>query len=619
MKRTKESLIAQQQLLREKEGKKGPSVQFSFTQFPSGRSLRMALTFLLLAVACFVVPAILPDFGKPLYHSRMVANVGNFELTNEVFKGQFSRTAHIGDTRGDRVATFQAVSTLTANAGRIQNEDLTRNYVNQLEAQDFNKNTEEIYQGIVQLKGLGLLKEDSVSAKYAKKYFQLLMQLTERHSAFRLNNLRSASVGATYYAFKATEELDKMKELQAREEFDSAIQFVLSMKDAASGGFRDTAGVNATILATFHAVQVLARAPTQSEEILKALAGVDDFVFSCQAKDGGFANEPITNSSTLFHSHSNMATTSQAVYVIESLKRLGVVSYPAVDPKFYAYYDANSYLRACLSLRYGVLASFPSNEPDLEASYYFAQLAKDFPGLSYGTPRTLQLAVAGLGLLFLVAAGFYFYRQQMAKGSSGGAVSEIKWALAYLGAGAVASVVFPPAAVIVYLLFAMRLAIVFYEVGSSDTTDGLMTLVAAANSSCFLALVFAFNYITPLVFANARVFYMLVLWGTVVTFLVSVIACYLTGIKKVFFYVNAASLAWIVNVVVFYAYLYGRSETQFAFRLLAVHGHYFVVLVLLPALFLALNDASSAVGSALYLRGGFVGGRSGSKPSSKKK
>jgi len=79
-----------------------------------------------------------------------------------------------------------------------------------LEAKDFNKNTQDIFQGIVQLKGLGLLKEGSVSQQYADKYYNILLSLTERHSAFRLNTLRSASVSATYYAFQAIVSCSKL-------------------------------------------------------------------------------------------------------------------------------------------------------------------------------------------------------------------------------------------------------------------------------------------------------------------------------------------------------------------------------------------------------------------------
>lgn len=139
-------------------------------------------------------------------------------------------------------------------------------------------------------------------------------------------------------------ELGKLDQFKKREDFMSAVNFVVSAKDA-SGGFRDTLGENATLTATWYAVQVLAEAE-QTEEVRKALDGVDEyvsmdrlasdrgltkpsffvrFVFSTQAKDGGFLNTPVTSNEELFYSRSRLATTAQGLFVLETLKQLGYV------------------------------------------------------------------------------------------------------------------------------------------------------------------------------------------------------------------------------------------------------------------------------------------------------
>jgi hypothetical protein len=95
MKRTKESLLAQQAA-----NKKDKNLAaFSFIKFPNSQILRASVLFQALALACFVLPFFLPDLGKELYRQKAIQSVGQFELTNEVFKGQFKSSTHSGDTR----------------------------------------------------------------------------------------------------------------------------------------------------------------------------------------------------------------------------------------------------------------------------------------------------------------------------------------------------------------------------------------------------------------------------------------------------------------------------------------------------------------------------------------
>jgi hypothetical protein len=599
IKRTKEALIAQHQARKaDKGGGERLNIKFSFTQFPEPAVLRRSVFFLILGVAFFLLPVLIPDVGKAFYRQRAVAKVYDFELSNEVLKGQFKRTAHSGDTRPDEEATFMAVSILTNNGQQVvEKEALVKNIKTD---QESNKNMQQIYQNIVQLKGLELLK-DSVSEKYTSEYYDLILSLTERHSAFRLNVGRSASVSATYYAFQAIKELDKMNQFKQREEFNSAIHFVASMKDPATGGFRNSAGENATLLATWHAINILSEQTPKREIVAKAYENVAKFVFSCQTLDGGFLNTPAKTVEQRLYGKSSMAATSQALYILNALQQNGVVSFTFTDPLYQLYYDATSYLQGCLSLFHGVLGHFPSNRPDLEATYYFLRLADAYPNFSFGIPRNLQYTSYGVGIAFLLYALYTFYSPQILYNPTKHMKTEVKRAVIFLSVGAVALRCCPPLAIVVYLVFVVYLAIRFYDVQSTDTTEGMMLLIAAVNTFCFLGMVFLFVYTAPMVFAaNLRVFYALGGWAAVCTFVVIIGAAYMTDIKKVRFYTDSAFLAWILNTVLFYSFVYGRGEMDLVYKLMVLQGHFPLLFVVLPAVLLVLAYAFSAGGVVFY-------------------
>lgn len=74
-----------------------------------------------------------------------------------------------------------------------------------------------------------------------------------------------------------------MNQFKQTEEFNSAVHFVASMKDTTTGGFRDATGENATLLATWHAIHVLAEKDAKNSELVsKAYEGVDRCALACQ-------------------------------------------------------------------------------------------------------------------------------------------------------------------------------------------------------------------------------------------------------------------------------------------------------------------------------------------------
>jgi len=180
----------------------------------------------------------------------------------------------------------------------------------------------------------------------------------------------------------------------------------------------------------------------------------------------------------------------------------------------------------------------------------------------------------------------------------------LKTSALFLTLGAIALQTCPPSVIIVYLVYTIHLTIQFYEVqnNSKDNVDGILVLVALANTFCYVGLVFISFYLAPFAFANVHLFYGLYVWGAITNVFITVASCYMTGLKKINFYVNAGYLAWILNTVVTFAYLYGRGEMDLVYRQIVVHGHFPVVFVVLPLLSLVAAYAFSAAGAVAYLQ-----------------
>lgn len=137
-------------------------------------------------------------------------------------------------------------------------------------------------------------------------------------------------------------------------------------------------------------------------------------------------------------------------------------------------------------------------------------------------------------------------------------VSDAWVTLGYLTVGAVALQVYPTAAIFAYLALTFHLATKAYDAKLYDNTDGVMVLTSTVTTFGYMGLVYALLYMSPFAFANVSVFYGLLAWGAIVTFLVTFGSVYLSGIKKIHFFVCASYLSWAMNTILFYAYIYGR-------------------------------------------------------------
>lgn len=576
-------------------------------QFPSGGAFNKALLFAVLGAAFIVGSFFLPDLGRDTYRKAVIGRIASFEIQNDIHRGLFTATANAGDTTPDNAATFMGIATQVREGIQSLGGEIAAAHVQELENNKFNETTEVIYQGIVQLKGLGLLNlDDARSNQLREKYYGIILSLTERHSAFRANSLQSASVSATYHAFEAIRELGKMSTFKKSEEFDSALQFVSSMKDPDTGGFRNGPGLPPTILATFHALQILAEKANLDSATFEGTSG---FVLSCQAKDGGFANSVVRDSLSVFVI-SSCATTSQAIYILEDLRERSLFgSFEAYSQ----YNAATNYLHSCLTLMNGATSNFPSLQPDMESTYYFSQLVSRFPSVSYGTPPALRWGATSVGALLLLGAIHAFYSPQIAPKADASYKQLFRSTLFYLSLGALASQWYPAAAVFVYLFLVIKLSLYYFDVASNDRS-GWVCAVAAANSAFFILFCFIAIVRIPTVFNEPLIFIILLKGLTCLCTYAAVLFSVYAGVgeKSLKFQVDAAVLAWITNTVAFFSMLYGSGVLDFCGRLLAVHGYYYAVLVALPLGSYFAMIASAAVAHSLTSGSSKKKGRSSS-------
>jgi len=547
---------------------------FSLTKFPNAQYFQYFILFLGLAGVFFSLPTIvLPTLGGSDHIRSLIAKTSDYELTNEIQAGQFRLSTHKGDTHTTSDATFYGISILTSSRAQsiasLKSETKAKTFVQALEAKDFNKNAKDFYQGIVLLKQLG-----SFNSKKSEKYYSTILQLAEPNSGFRMDSSRSASVAATYYAFEAIEELGKFDEFKSTEQYKAAVTFVSSLKENILGGFSDVAGQNATLEATYYGFQLV-----DAEN----RTGVEQFVYACQAQDGGFSDEPIDSLARYYYSESDLVSTLRGIYILQSL---GVSSSSPLDFSS-PYANAKAFLQSQLCGNIG-----------LEATYHLLELTQTFSSFSFGPSKYLQFSVLSIGGLFLVLSLFAFYRPQIPDDSLTGAPRQVFNVLVLLALGAVSTHYFSSFIIFPYLALSLYLVVQYYETQLIDTTDGVMILVACVNSLVYMGLVASFVYFSPFVYGQALTFVILLGWSVLSAFLTSYGACFFVGRaqQRINFFVKAGFLAWVTNTFLLFLFLHGRGDMHVFYRLVAIRGIYPIVFVSFPVLSLILSYFGSCVG-----------------------
>jgi len=264
------------------------------------------------------------------------------------------------------------------------------------------------------------------------------------------------------------------------------------------------------------------------------------------------------------------------------------------------YFNANNYIRSLLTFG-GVLPHFPSHTVDLEAAYHFLDLIQEF-NVEYGIPRALQFSLPFLGLIFLLVGLFEYYKHQFPTGSLGSFSERFFVTFSLLTTGVIVVEFSQALTFIVYFVLVFYLGLKFYELQEHDTPDGLMFLAAFVNSLANLSVVIALGTTNPQVFSELTLYYSFFTLNIISTAASTFGTIYLSGHKKILLYVNAAFLAWSFNYVGLFSFLYGKGISSMAFRIIAVSGHYPVVLWALPYLSLWISLITAALTIYIYTK-----------------
>jgi len=442
------------------------------------------------------------------------------------------------------------------------------------------------------LHALGLLSNER-GKKYANKFYTNLLALSEANAGFRVNSLHASSISATFYAFQAIETLGKLDEFRKKQSgtYSAALNFVQATQDNETKGFKDTPQSEPSIQATYYAVRLL-----QGHNDT-ALRGLSRFLFATQAQDGGFLQYPIESFHEYTKSVSDAVTTAQGLYVLETLRNKNLLPMiPSLDFFTSADNAAHSLLQSCLTFD-SVKHNDQSKHADLEATFYFLQLVKDFPTLSYGILRLIYSTFEGAGISLLLVAVLIFYSEQF--GSEKLIRSPLFVAPILLIVGAAGVLFFPQLAVITYLLLIFYLLTQYFEAFINDTT-GLLTYLPIANAFVNTALAFFFLVVSPAIFQQLTAFYAMIPWNAIATFVVTFLACYFTGKSKFQTYVSTGYLSWIVSVLFLYSLLYGRGELGAITRVSIIRGHFPIIFVFLPYISLILSLIFSVAGCLVF-------------------
>jgi len=548
------------------------SKNFNLLQLPLGQNFQYFIASLSLGIILIMVAFYIPPVDKHASLNNLISKVNEYELQNDLQAGQFRFTTHKGDTKTNLDATFYGISILTSKSSEIlKNEAKVKSFVQTFETHEFNKNVYDIYKGIVLMKRLGIYNPK----KLTEKYYNLILQLGEPNSGFRIDSLHSASVSATYFAIKTIEELGKLDEFKSTEQYQASLQFIQSLREDTLGGFSDVSGQNATLEATYYAIKIL---PTDDKTYL-----TEQFVYACQTQDGSLSNEPIDSLTKYYYTEGDLVSTVRGLIILSHIGLESSMVNPISNAKDFVQYNLDKYV-------------------GLEATYYIQDLITNFPSFNFGPSRILQLSLFTVAAFFLIVSLFAFYRQQISDEMISVASGHSANVLFLLILGSLCSYYYPTFSIFPYLALSLYLAIQYYETQLIDTPDGTMVLISCANSLIFMALVASFVYFSPFVYGQGLTFFVLLGWSVFSSFLSSYGGCFFIkkqNLKKNFL-VKAGFLSWITNTFLLFMFLHGRGDMTVFYRLVSIRGIYPLIFVGFPFLSLLLTYFASTIGFLVF-------------------
>jgi hypothetical protein len=557
-------------------------------------------TLILLGVGAFflLLSVIQPSIFSSSYYSAAVQSGKLFEVNNYAQAGRFRNTPHIGGSSVDLESTFYGVHVLSHHDPiELSNPNKTQEYVFS-HKDSFSRDSRIFYQSIHTLNKLHTpLSEDQKT-----KYYETILSLQENESGFRITRGDVASISGTYYAFQLIKELGKFDQFSSTTDFQAALNFVVSLKDSQSHGFKDRVKEEPTLQATWFATKILSTISNQhkndqAQVLRKAVEGLDTFVLQCQTQDGGFVDRPRKTVDQIYYGASNTANTAKALYVLEF--SYFVNQYRSVDGYFSPYSRALNYLRSSISFS-GVRNEL-GGRVDLETTYYFFELIDSFPSVSYGVPVEYSSLMVTIGFILLLVSVFPLYKHlSPTPEATQRMYSEGLTALVFLVLSYVVMKTLPSLTVLVYLAFAFYLSLEMYKLQyHKDMTEDLF-LVALINSTIYLGAVFGMVYVAPYIFSHVTFFSVLVGIGAVSTAITTIGAPYFIPTKLEVMLIVAFQ-AWVFNVVGQYVYLYGRGDFSLIFRVIKSSGQIPVVFVLVPFALLVVTFYITTIASSVKL------------------
>eukprot|EP01100_Stratorugosa_tubuloviscum_P000565 TRINITY_DN1123_c0_g1_i1.p1 TRINITY_DN1123_c0_g1~~TRINITY_DN1123_c0_g1_i1.p1 ORF type:complete len:603 (-),score=278.28 TRINITY_DN1123_c0_g1_i1:142-1950(-) len=551
---------------------------------PSEKAVKHELPKFLLAIFLIIGAFILPELLNNISQSIVVRSVQQFELENELAAGTYKLTLSPYDTQSSDRATFYAVSIIGEQTDYYQHLEQTKSYTQPLEDNLFKNNLETSFQSILMLKNLKMLETSGPSAtQLINNYYRNILSFSAVHSGFKLSaTTEQPSVSATSFAFKAIEQLGKMEEFKSTNEFKHAITFVASMQNTSSQGFRDSQNDDDSMSATLLALQILSFAPVETMHEL--VSSVSQFIFACQCYDGGFSQTTVINPKKC---SSNFISTAQALHI------LSLANY-AAGLFDISYFNANSYLRACLSLQ-GVLPHYSASTVDLESSYYFIELARN-SNVNFGTPRIVAGSLLAAGLLF-IALGFWgLFKNQYS--SIENQIKNVKQVLLFNIIGIVLLNFIPAASFFAFTLQAMFIVKIIFDIQKTDPSQTIHHL-AGSIFATFFTVIWLLSSATPELFVHPAIFLFILIWAPVSSFIGSYGYVLFMGSTTLDKNLQSSYCASILNLVIFFNYLYFRGNLNVLYPLLSIKGLTTLTFVGVPFTILIVSLIATVFGASL--------------------
>jgi len=183
---------------------------------------------------------------------------------------------------------------------------------------------------------------------------------------------------------------------------------------------------------------------------------------------------------------------------------------------------------------------------------------------------------------------FFLYKDQLPEQTVDQISRQALRVLFFLVAGSFALRFLPSLAILVYLLFAVYLAVESYELFRTNYNLDLL-YVAFAISGVFLLPIWGLVHWAPFVTSQLSFFFVSVGWLALSTFVGTLGALNFKVKSGLLSTLNAAFQSWAINFAVQYSFLYGRGDMDLIYRVFSAQHQFPIGFILLPFLSLCFS------------------------------